>query len=82
MKPVELTLTRIGNSRGVRLPAKTLRRYQIADKLLMEERGDEIVLRPKRSAKLSWEDTAKEMAASREDWSAWDTTVADGLHDL
>jgi len=28
---------------------------------------------------LSWEDTAREMAASREDWSAWDTTAGDGL---
>jgi len=26
--------------------------------------------------------TAREMAASREDWSAWDTTAADGLGDL
>jgi len=32
--------------------------------------------------KLSWEDTAREMAASHEDWSAWDTATADGLADL
>jgi hypothetical protein len=32
--------------------------------------------------KLSWQGTAHDMAASREDWSAWDAAVADGLDDL
>jgi hypothetical protein len=35
-----------------------------------------------RIEKLSWKETAREMAASREDWSAWDTAAADGLDDL
>lgn len=30
-------------------------------------------------AKLSWAETAREMAASGEDWSEWDATLADGL---
>jgi antitoxin component of MazEF toxin-antitoxin module len=49
MKTTELTVTRVGNSRGVRLPAEVLRRYEIGDTLIMEQRPDEIVLRPKRS---------------------------------
>ena len=32
--------------------------------------------------KLSWEDTAREMAASGEDWSAWETTDEDGINEL
>ena len=28
---------------------------------------------------LYWEDTYREMAASDEDWSAWDATIDDGL---
>ena len=32
--------------------------------------------------KLSWDDTASAMAASREDWTEWDDAVADGLDDL
>ncbi|MGH9143757.1 MAG: AbrB/MazE/SpoVT family DNA-binding domain-containing protein [Vicinamibacterales bacterium] len=81
MATVELKVARIGNSRGVRLPAASLRRYRIGDAVLMEERSDGILLRPTGTAveKLSWEDTAREMAASREDWSAWDATAADGL---
>ena len=81
MKPVELKVTRIGNSRGVRIPAPTLARYQIGDSVVMEERSDGILLRPVGDAapKLSWAETAREMAASPEDWSEWDTTDADGL---
>lgn len=47
----------------------------------MEERSDGILLRPVGEAppKLSWADTAREMAAAAEDWSDWDATVADGL---
>lgn len=81
MKPVELKVARIGNSRGVRLPAATLERYQIGESVVMEERIDGILLRPAvaLNPKLSWEETARDMAASREDWSEWDVTLADGL---
>jgi antitoxin component of MazEF toxin-antitoxin module len=81
MNTRELKVTRIGNSRGVRLPAATLRRYHVGSVLLMEERSDAIVLRPAGSSveKLSWVDTAREMAASGENWSAWDTTASDGM---
>jgi len=84
MATMKLKVARIGNSRGVRLPAASLRRYRIGETVLMEERSDGILLRPTGAAvaKLSWEETAREMAASREDWSAWDATAADGLDDL
>ena len=81
---MKLKVARIGNSRGVRLPAASLRRYRIGETVVMEERTEGILLRPTGPAveKLSWEETAREMAASREDWSAWDTAAADGLDDL
>lgn len=81
MSDTELKVTRIGNSRGVRLPAATLRRYRIGDAVIMEERSDCIVLRPLGAAiaKLSWADTASEMAAAGEHWQAWDRTANDGL---
>lgn len=84
MKPVELKVTRIGNSRGVRIPAATLERYEIDDTLVMEERSDGILLRPvgETAPLLSWEETARAMAASDEDWSEWDVTLGDGLDAL
>jgi len=84
MKPVELKVARIGNSRGVRLPAATLERYHIGDTVVMEERTDGILLRPRgrAGAKLSWDETAREMAQAAEDWTAWDDALADGLEDI
>lgn len=84
MGVVKLKVARIGNSRGVRLPAAVLRRYRIGDVVLMEERSDGILLRPSGSAvpKLSWEETAREMAASTEDWAEWDAARGDGLDTL
>ena len=84
MKPIELKVARIGNSRGVRLPAKTLERYAIGDRVIMEETADGILLRPRRepNPKLSWEETARATAASAEDWSEWDSTSGDGLANI
>jgi antitoxin component of MazEF toxin-antitoxin module len=84
MEPVELKVARIGNPRGIRIPAQTLERYRIRATVVMEERSDGILLRPAgpASPKLSWEDTAREMAARGEDWTAWETTVADGLREI
>ena len=84
MKRQELKVARIGNSRGVRIPAVTLERYRIGDTVIMEERADGILLRPSRApgAKLSWKDTADAMAAAGEDWREWDTVNSDGLDDV
>ena len=84
MKSVELKVAAIGNSRGVRLPAETLKRYGIDASVVMEERSDGILLRPacRASAKLSWDDTAREMAAGGEDWGDWDAAAADGLAEV
>ena len=81
MATIKLKVARIGNSRGVRLPAASLLRYRIGETVLMEERSEGILLRPAGPAveKLSWEDTAREMASSGEGWAAWDSAFADGL---
>jgi antitoxin MazE len=80
---LELSLARIGNSRGIRLPSALIRKHGLEDGLVLEDRGHEIVLTPKSgSNKLSWEETAREMAASGEDWSDWETTAADGLEQI
>lgn len=84
MKNVRLKVARIGNSRGVRIPAKTLARYHIGDSVMMEERSDGILLRPhgETDRKLSWVDTARAMAAGIEDWTEWDVAITDGLDDI
>ena len=81
MTPRELKVARIGNSRGVRLPADTLERYRIGSRVVMEERPEGILLRPRGGApeKLSWTETAVAMAAAAEDWAAWDVAAGDGV---
>jgi len=81
MKIQELKVTRIGNSRGVRLPASSLKRYAVGAELVMEERAEGILLRPKGPGveKLSWEETAREMAGGGEEWSEWDALDGEGL---
>jgi antitoxin component of MazEF toxin-antitoxin module len=80
MKTIELTLARIGNSRGIRLPADLIRKHGLEPGMVLEDRGHELVLRPKGGPrKLSWEETAREMVADTADWSDWDSASADGL---
>ena len=83
MKTQELTVTQIGSSRGVRLPATVLLRYGIGDTILMEQRPDEIALRPKgnRVKKLSWAETYQQMAQVEEDWSDWEA-APEGLKEV
>ena len=81
MKTQELKVARIGNSRGVRLPASSLKRYSVGSVIIMEERTEGILLRPSGPIveKLTWEDSARVMEVKGEDWSDWDETGADGL---
>jgi len=84
MPTIEISLAQIGNSRGIRLPAQLIRKHGFEAGLFLEDCGDSVVLRSKEGtdAKLSWEETAREMVAAREDWSDWDCTLADGLDDV
>lgn len=81
MKPakLELKVVQIGNSRGVRLPKAVMERYQIKDALVLEAREEGLLLRGKKDKRMTWEETARDMAREKEDWSDFDATVADGL---
>ena len=76
---IELKVVQIGNSRGVRLPKAVLDRYAIGEAVVLEARDEGLLLRGKKDKRLSWEETFKDMAREREDWSDFDATVADGL---
>lgn len=84
MSALRLKLARIGNSRGVRLPAGVLRRYGMQHHVQAELRPEGVLLKPARSrpAKLSWPEAGRAMAAATEDWSEWDAASGDGLDRL
>jgi len=79
-----LKVVSVGNSKGVRLPSAVLRRYRIEDELEMIEMADGILLRPKSSEKLSFEESFAEMAALGSEGTEideFDGTLSDGLPD-
>lgn len=76
---VEIKVVAIGNSRGVRLPRSVLAKYAIGDSVVLEQREEGVLLRSNKDKRLSWEETYKDMAREREDWSNFDVTLADGL---
>jgi antitoxin component of MazEF toxin-antitoxin module len=80
-------VVRIGNSRGIRIPAALLEAYQLqdGDELEIDRRREGILLSvSRRERTLSYEDSYREMqaeAAERPEWAAWDSTTGDGLAD-
>jgi antitoxin MazE len=67
----EARLVQIGNSKGIRLPKSLISKYGLGDKVFLEELPEGILVHPTETSKLSWEDTYKAMAESKEDWSDW-----------
>jgi antitoxin MazE len=84
MKTDTLKVVRIGNSRGVRLPAPLLARYQIKHQVSAEQRPEGILLKSVQDDRFSWEETAKAMAAEQggEFADLEKAAVADGLASL
>ncbi|MGH7948548.1 MAG: AbrB/MazE/SpoVT family DNA-binding domain-containing protein [Candidatus Binataceae bacterium] len=76
---IELKVVQIGNSRGVRLPKAVLDRYEIKEALVLEAREDGLLLRGKKDKRLTWEETYRETAREKEDWSDLEAAVADGI---
>ena len=75
-------LVPIGNSKGIRLPKALLRKYALeGSELVIEETPEGLLIRQRESSKLTWEETFKEGAKEKEDWSEFDEVVGDGLDD-
>ena len=72
-------LTKIRNSKGVRLNKQLLNRYKFGDFIEVDEFPDGLLLKAPIDQQLTWEETYKETAESDEDWSEWDAVSSDGL---
>ncbi len=77
---MEAKLITIGNSKGVRLTKKLIEKYHLGEKLTLEEVQDGILIKADTPPeKYSWEQTFKEMAREKEDWSDFDILSSDGI---
>jgi len=64
---VEVSIIKIGNSKGLRLPKDILTRYNIKDKVeLVFEKGH-IILKPKDEVRKGWAESFKEMRQAGDD---------------
>ncbi len=64
---MELTIIKIGNSKGVRLPKTLIEKYNIKDKVeLILEKGY-LILKPVSSPRKGWETAFKEMRKNGDD---------------
>lgn len=64
---MEVSIIKIGNSRGLRLNKTILEKYHIKDKVeLILEKG-QIIVRPIDSPRKNWEEKFKEMANINDD---------------
>jgi antitoxin component of MazEF toxin-antitoxin module len=77
MKSV-VKVTRIGNSKGIRLKKELLEKYGIEDSVVLEEAADYLILKPVKRDKLTWEESYQQMVAEDEDWSDWDAVGEEG----
>ena len=64
---MELSIIKIGNSKGFRLPKKLIEKYNITDKVeLILEKGY-LILKPVSSPRKGWESAFKEMNEKGDD---------------
>jgi len=64
---MQVSIIKIGNSRGIRLSKTLLERYQIKDtvKLILEK--DHIIIKPRVEPRQGWEEAFKQMHESGDD---------------
>ncbi len=61
------TLIKIGNSRGVRIPASLLKEYDFGEEVILELQEDGILIKPTKRPRKGWNAAFKKMHDRRED---------------
>jgi antitoxin component of MazEF toxin-antitoxin module len=86
MPELALKIVKIGNSRGVRFPAKWLAKYRLGETVLADVRPDGVWLHAAANEALSWEATAAAMAKANvavgDEFADMAATQTDGLDQL
>jgi len=64
---MEISIIKIGNSKGVKLPQEILERYNIKDKVQVILEKGQIVLRPVNTPRKGWDKAFKQMHENGDD---------------
>jgi antitoxin MazE len=75
---VEITLVKIGNSQGVRLPKAVIEQAGLTERLELQVAEGAIIIRSAKRAREGWEEAAIQCHASGEDeMDEWEVTLGD-----
>ena len=58
---MEVSIIKIGNSKGIRLSREILKRYNFGDRAEILFKGDYLILRPINAVRSDWDQAFKEM---------------------
>jgi len=64
---MEISVIKIGNSKGIRLSKTLLEKYNIKDQVELELEKDQIIIKPKKESRKGWEKAFKEMHENKDD---------------
>lgn len=78
---MEISIIKIGNSKGLRLSKTILERYQISDKVEMILEEGQIVLRPLSAPRKDWDQAFKNIHENGDDELLIDDFFEDENHD-
>jgi antitoxin MazE len=74
-------VVRIGNSKGIRIPAVILKECNITDKVEMEVKDGKIIIIPVDQPRKNWAEAFKEMHQNKDDELLIDESIGIGLED-
>ena len=64
---MEVSIIKIGNSKGLRLPKEVLKQYEIEDKVQLVLDKQQIIIKPVKKPRIGWEDAFKNMHNNEDD---------------
>lgn len=74
---MEISIIKIGNSKGFRIPKAILEQYSISDKIEMILEKEQIILRPLPEPRKGWDKAFKKMHKDRDDELLMDDVFED-----
>jgi antitoxin MazE len=74
---MEISIIKIGNSKGFRLPKNILERYNISDKIEMILEKGQIILRPISEPRKGWDKAFQRMSEEGDDQLLFDDVFED-----
>lgn len=64
---MDVSVIKIGNSKGIRLSKTLLEKYNIKDQVKLELGKNQIIIKPKKEPREGWEKAFKEMHENKDD---------------